>query len=72
MFSIKKLAFAVVTGLAALSSQAAGTRAEVIHWWTSGGEARAASVLQQHWQEQGNRWRDGAVAGGGGSARRIA
>ena len=37
MFSIKKLAFAVVTGLAALSSQAAGTRAEVIHWWTSGG-----------------------------------
>ena len=44
---------------------------ELLDWWTSGGEARAASVLQQHWQEQGNRWRDGAVAGGGGSAAML-
>ena len=64
MFSIKKLAFAVVTGLAALSSQAAGTRAEVIHWWTSGGESAAIKELAKAYTAAGGEWVDTAVAGG--------
>ncbi|WP_237485548.1 ABC transporter substrate-binding protein [Vibrio hippocampi] len=39
---------------------------EVLHWWTSGGEAEAAQVLKQTLEEQGYQWQDFAIAGGGG------
>ena len=39
---------------------------EVLHWWTSGGEAKAASALKDTLQGQGHTWKDFAVAGGGG------
>ena len=39
---------------------------EVLHWWTSGGEAKAASALKATLQGQGHTWKDFAVAGGGG------
>lgn len=39
---------------------------EVLHWWTSGGEAKAAAALKQQLQAQGHTWKDFAVAGGGG------
>jgi len=39
---------------------------EVLHWWTSGGEAKAASALKATLQGQGHAWKDFAVAGGGG------
>ncbi|HTW26713.1 MAG TPA: ABC transporter substrate-binding protein [Acetobacteraceae bacterium] len=41
---------------------------EVIHWWTSGGEAAALRVLKQDLQQQGVTWKDAPVAGGGGAA----
>jgi glucose/mannose transport system substrate-binding protein len=41
---------------------------EVLHWWTSGGEAKAASALKLSLQKSGHRWRDFAVAGGGGDS----
>ncbi|MCF7204020.1 ABC transporter substrate-binding protein [Pseudomonas oligotrophica] len=41
---------------------------EVLHWWTSGGEKRAADTLKQLVEEQGHTWKDFAVAGGGGEA----
>lgn len=41
---------------------------EVVHWWTSAGEAKSVGVLQQLVEEQGFTWRDSAVAGGGGAA----
>ena len=38
--------------------------AEVIHWWTSGGEATALKVLVDAYQKTGNTWKDNPVAGG--------
>lgn len=39
---------------------------EVLHWWTSDGERAAALYLQQTLAEQGIRWVDAAIPGGGG------
>ena len=41
---------------------------EVLHWWTSGGEAAAVAVLKQLLEDEGHTWIDFAVAGGGGDA----
>lgn len=41
---------------------------EVLHWWTAGGEARAAAALKEMMEKQGHTWKDFAVAGGGGEA----
>ena len=38
----------------------------VLHWWTSAGERAAADLVAARMAEQGLRWVDGAVAGGGG------
>ncbi len=48
----------------ALSSQAG--EVEVLHWWTAGGEAKAAAALKATLQAKGHTWKDFAVAGGGG------
>ena len=46
-------------------SKAAGhMEAEVIHWWTSGGEQAAISQFAEAWQEMGNTWIDTAITGG--------
>ena len=39
---------------------------EVLHWWTSGGEAAALGVLKANLEKQGVKWNDMPVAGGGG------
>jgi len=39
---------------------------EVLHWWTSGGEAKSAAELKKIMQAKGHTWKDFAVAGGGG------
>lgn len=62
-----------------LAMSVAGTAAtahagevEVLHWWTSGGEAKSVAVLKSMMEQQGNSWKDFAVAGGGGkSAMRV-
>ena len=41
---------------------------EVLHWWTSGGEAAALNVLKDDLESQGIGWVDMPVAGGGGEA----
>ena len=60
------------TLLALSAALAAGTAGageiEVLHWWTSGGEAKAAQALKLTLQKSGHRWRDFAVAGGGGDS----
>jgi glucose/mannose transport system substrate-binding protein len=40
---------------------------EVVHWWTSGGEAAALNVLKENLQKQGISWKDNPIAGGGGT-----
>ena len=39
-------------------------RAEVIHWWTSGGEAAAVKLVAQAYRDAGGAWIDTAIAGG--------
>jgi glucose/mannose transport system substrate-binding protein len=54
-------------GIAGSGSARAG-ELEVLHWWTSGGEAKAAQALKATLQAKGHSWKDFAVAGGGGDA----
>ena len=49
----------------ALSGAVAG-EVEVLHYWTSGGEAKSAAELRKMMQSKGHTWKDFAVAGGGG------
>lgn len=66
---MKKIAFglsAVALSIAASTSHAG--EVEVLHWWTSGGEATAINVLQQEMINAGHNWKDFAVAGGGGES----
>ncbi len=53
--------------LAAHAADNPGT-VDVLHWWTSGGEAKAVETLKQQIQKDGFVWKDNAVAGGGGAA----
>lgn len=39
-------------------------KAEVIHWWTSGGESAAVRVFADQFTKAGGTWIDNAVAGG--------
>ena len=41
---------------------------EVLHWWTSGGEAAAVGVLKDDLASKGVGWKDMPIAGGGGDA----
>ncbi len=47
-------------------------KAEVIHWWTSGGEAAAVKVFADAYDKSGGQWVDSAIAGGGGEQARTA
>jgi glucose/mannose transport system substrate-binding protein len=55
----------------ALVSAASAVELEVTHWWTSGGEAAAVAELAKAFDASGDKWVDGAIAGGGGTARPI-
>ena len=66
------LAGAAVLGLALGSAQVrAEEEVEVIHWWTSGGEAAALQVLRENLAKEGVAWKDAAIAGGGGDQART-
>ncbi|MCW5237737.1 ABC transporter substrate-binding protein [Verminephrobacter eiseniae] len=58
------LAIAAACALPAAAQQSV----EVLHWWTSGGEAAALNVLKGNLEKQGVKWNDMPVAGGGGEA----
>jgi glucose/mannose transport system substrate-binding protein len=47
-------------------AEEADNTVEVLHWWTSGGEAAALNVLKEDLNGQGIEWIDSPVAGGGG------
>ena len=71
---MKNIAFATVSTLAVMagSSVLAEPQAEVLHWWTSGGEAKSVAVLQEEFASNGGTWTDMPVAGGGGDAAMTA
>ena len=68
----KKLTIAALVGMAfAVPVQAEGT-VEVLHWWTSGGEAKAVGELKKAFEAEGGTWIDSPIAGGGGDAAMTA
>ena len=61
-----KTAIALALSVTAGAASADGHGVEVLHWWTSGGEAAALNVLKEDLEGQGVAWTDMPVAGGGG------
>ena len=49
-----------------VSASFAAGQVEVLHYWTSGGEARSVAVLKTLLEKEGHNWKDFAVAGGAG------
>ena len=64
MLKLSKLATAVALVVAGAAVHAG--EVEVLHYWTSGGEAKSVAELKKIMQGKGNTWKDFAVAGGGG------
>ena len=58
-------AVAIAMGMAA--GARAADNVEVLHWWTSGGEAAALDVLKKDLESKNISWTDMPIAGGGGS-----
>ncbi|EJF70693.1 MULTISPECIES: ABC transporter substrate-binding protein [Pseudomonas] len=61
------ISLASLCTFAAHAADSKGT-VEVVHYWTSGGEAKSVQVLQQLIEKDGFIWQNSAVAGGGGAA----
>ncbi|PTT95949.1 sugar ABC transporter substrate-binding protein, partial [Pseudomonas sp. HMWF031] len=61
------ISLATLFPLVVHAAESKGT-VEVVHWWTSGGEAKSVNVLKQIVEKDGFTWQDSAVAGGGGAA----
>lgn len=66
MLKLSKLAIAALSLAGAVAASAG--EVEVLHYWTSGGEAKSAAELKRIMQAKGHTWRDFAVAGGGGDS----
>ena len=64
----------LLAGVAALLCLAGTAKAadvkevQMLHWWTSGGEAAALNVLKKDLANEGYAWKDVPVSGGGGDA----
>jgi len=69
---MKKQLVALAIAAAIALPAAAEQSVEVLHWWTSGGEAAALNVLKGTLEKQGVKWNDMPVAGGGGEAAMTA
>ena len=63
-------AFLFAMGVTLSPAMAAG-EAEVLHQWSSGGEAKALQVHKDDFAKKGGTWKDMPVAGGGGDAAML-
>src|SRR6516164_9703409 len=59
-------------GLANGAASADTKEVQMLHWWTSGGEAAALNVIKQYLAKEGYAWKDVPVAGGGGEGAMTA
>jgi glucose/mannose transport system substrate-binding protein len=57
---------ALLSAAGLIASAARAADVEVLHWWTSGGEAKSVAELKKMVEAKGDKWKDFAVAGGGG------
>lgn len=70
---VKAVAGALLASTAMVAGASAQTKeVQMLHWWTSGGEAAALNVLKQDLAKEGYGWKDVPVAGGGGDAAMTA
>ena len=46
-----------------VAHRAAAQDAQVMHWWTSGGESKAVAVFAKEYEKRGGKWIDGASVG---------
>jgi glucose/mannose transport system substrate-binding protein len=46
-----------------LAHRASAQDAQVMHWWTSGGESKAVAVFAKEYEKRGGKWIDGASVG---------
>ena len=69
---MKKILIALIAFAFTSTSSFAGPKIEVLHWWTSGGEAAALKVLKDDFAANGGEWLDMPVTGGGGDAANVA
>ncbi|MEY4906312.1 MAG: hypothetical protein RL260_30 [Pseudomonadota bacterium] len=67
---MKQLAAAALISVGAVGA-AHAQKAEVIHWWTSGGEAAAIKEFATMYTKAGGTWVDTPIAGGGGAQART-
>jgi glucose/mannose transport system substrate-binding protein len=63
---MKKILLALAVLAFATTQAQAQKSVEVLHFWTSGGEAAALNVLKSNLDKQGIKWNDMPVSGGGG------
>ncbi len=59
----RMIAAALLFAAASVASAASAPRAEVMHWWTSGGESAAVRTLADAYRAAGGIWLDTAIAG---------
>lgn len=67
---MKQLAAAALISVGSIGA-AHAQKAEVIHWWTSGGEAAAIKEFATMYTKMGGTWVDTPIAGGGGAQART-
>lgn len=65
---MKRLAQLLTLLLSTSTSLSYAGNVEVLHWWTSGGEAKSIAPLKQMLQTQHHHWNDFAIEGGGGDS----
>ena len=64
MDQVRIITLALALFAATAPACATAPRAEVIHWWTSGGESAAVKQIAQAYRNAGGVWIDAAIAGG--------
>jgi glucose/mannose transport system substrate-binding protein len=52
-----------LTGTLLYTGEASAQNADVMHWWTSGGESRAVAVFAKEYNKRGGTWVDDASVG---------
>lgn len=57
---------AACTNIGAAQTAAPSSGLQVLHWWTSASERRAADLLAQRLGKEGVQWQDAAIPGGAG------
>lgn len=63
---LKRSLAVAITAATLTAPTAQASKVEVLHYWTSGGEAKSVAYLKEKLTEAGVSWEDFAVAGGGG------